>query len=50
MVKLALKKGNHLCVGKINYSKLMKREILVEIWLKLANGDCKEARNKKTGI
>ena len=25
----------------------MKREILVEIWLKSANGDRKEARNQK---
>ena len=25
----------------------MKREILVEIWLKSANGNCKEARNQK---
>ena len=25
----------------------MKHEILVEIWLKLANGDRKEAKNQK---
>ena len=25
----------------------MKREILVEIWLKLAGGDCKEVKNQK---
>ena len=36
-------------VGKIIYLKLMKRETLVEIWLKSANGDHKEAK-KKTDI
>ena len=34
-------------MGKINYLKLMKCEILVEIWLKSANGDRKEAKNQK---
>ena len=34
-------------VGKINYLKYMKREILVEIWLKLADGDRKEVKNQK---
>ena len=32
-------------VGEINYLKLMKREILVEIWLKPAKGDHREAKN-----
>ena len=31
----------------INYLKLMKREMLVEIWLKSANGDHKKAKNQK---
>ena len=48
MVKLASKKGNHLeGVGEINYLKWMKREIFVEIWLKLANGNRREAGNQK---
>ena len=33
-------------VGNINYLKLMKREMLVEICLKLANGDRKAAKNQ----
>ena len=34
-------------VGKINHLKSMKREILVEIWLKSTDGDCKESKNQK---
>ena len=34
-------------VGKINYLKLMKREILVEKWLRSANGNRKEMKNQK---
>ena len=35
-------------VGKINYLKCTKREILlVEIWLKSADANRKEAKNKK---
>ena len=34
-------------VHKINYLKLMKREISVEIWLKSAKGNHKEAKNQK---
>ena len=48
LVKLTSKKGNCLeDEGENNCLKLMKREILVEIWLKLANGDRKEVRNQK---
>ena len=48
LVKLASKKGNDLKdVGEINYLKLMRREILVGIWLKSANGNRKKAKNQK---
>ena len=43
-----MEKGNPLQdVRKINYLKLMKHEILIEIWLKLANNDHKETKNQK---
>ena len=47
MVNLASKKVSHLSriIAKINCLKLMKR--VVEIWLKLADGDRKEAKNQK---
>ena len=47
VVKLASKKGKDLeDVVKINYLKLMKREILVEIWLKSTDDDHKEETNQ----
>ena len=36
-----------MLVGRINYSKCVKREILVEIWPKSAYGDRKEVKNQK---
>ena len=41
------KRNNPEDVGKINYLMLMKREILVEVWLKSADGDHKEVKNQK---
>jgi len=50
VIHLASKKETTLDVGKVSYLKLTKREILVKIWLTSADGDRKEAKNKKTGI
>ena len=46
--KFSIKERNRLeDVGNINYLKFMKRETLVDIWLKLADSDRKEAKNQK---
>ena len=47
VIHLASKKETTLDVGKVSYLKLTKREILVKIWLTSADGDRKEAKNKK---